>query len=242
VITSHSDVVGSLLRPPELLEARNDHESGSLSHANFKAAEDRAVDAAVKLQEEAGLEVVTDGEMRRLSFQSQVPASIDGFGRYDINAFLWGDWNGAECVGPWTVKRPGDIGVVAKLKRRRYLSTEEFVYLRAHTTRTAKITIPSPSLWSNFWSAEFSKDVYPTIDSFLADVVDLLRDEVRDLGRLGATYIQIDAPHYTAMLEEKTRAFYEGQGWTADRWLSQGIEMDNAVIDSVPGITFGFHL
>jgi 5-methyltetrahydropteroyltriglutamate--homocysteine methyltransferase len=242
VITSHSDVVGSLLRSPELLEARNDHESASLSHADFKAAEDRAVDAAVKLQEDAGLEVVTDGEMRRLSFQSQVPASIDGFGPYDINAFLWGDWNGAEDVGPWTVKRPPDIGVVARLKRRRYLSAEEFVYLRGRTTRTAKITIPSPSLWSNFWSAEISKPAYPTLDSFLADVVDLLGDEVRELGRLGATYIQIDAPHYTAMLEEKTRAFYEGQGWTADRWLNQGIEMDNAVIDAVPGITFGFHL
>jgi 5-methyltetrahydropteroyltriglutamate--homocysteine methyltransferase len=235
-------VVGSLLRPPDLLMARWDHEAGSLSQVDLKAAEDRAVDAAVKLQEDAGLDVVTDGEMRRLSFQSQVPESIEGFGRYDINAFLWGDWNGAEDVGPWTVKRPADIGVVAKLQRRRYLSAEEFVYLKARTTRTAKITIPSPSLWSNFWSAEFSKDVYPTIDSFLADVVDLLRNEVRELGRLGATYIQIDAPHYTAMLAEKTRAFYEGQGWTADRWLSQGIEMDNAVIDSVPGITFGFHL
>jgi 5-methyltetrahydropteroyltriglutamate--homocysteine methyltransferase len=242
VVTSHSDVVGSLLRPPELLEARKNHESGNLSHADFKAAEDRAVDAAVKLQEDAGLDVVTDGEMRRLSFQGQVPASIQGFGPYDINAFLWGEWSGAEGVGPWAIKRPENIGVVSKLKRRRHLCSEEFVYVRARTTRTAKSTIPSPSLWSNFWSAEISKPAYPTLDSFLADVVDLLCDEVRELERLGATYIQIDAPHYTAMLEEKTRAFYEGQGWTADRWLSQGIEMDNAVIDAAPGVTFGFHL
>jgi 5-methyltetrahydropteroyltriglutamate--homocysteine methyltransferase len=97
-------------------------------------------------------------------------------------------------------------------------------------------------LWANFWSAEISKHAYPTLDSFLADVVELLRDEVQELARLGATYIQIDAPHYTAMLEERTRAFYEAQGWSADRWLGQGIEMDNAVIDSAPGITFGFHL
>ena len=242
MVTSHSDVVGSLLRPRELLDARQDFADAWLDYAQFKAAEDRAVDAAVKLQEDARLEVVTDGEMRRLSFQSQVPESIDGFGKYDINAFLWGDWNGAEGLGPWSVKRPQDIGVVAKLKRRRHLTAEEFVYLRARTTRTAKITIPSPSLWANFWSAELSKDAYPTLDSFLADVVDLLRDEAWELGRLGATYIQIDAPHYTAMLEDKTRAFYEAQGWTVDRWLSRGIEMDNAVIDSFPGITFGFHL
>jgi 5-methyltetrahydropteroyltriglutamate--homocysteine methyltransferase len=242
MITSHSDVVGSLLRPPELLKARQDHEAGRLSHARFKAAEDRAVDAAIKLQEDAGLEVVTDGEMRRLSFQSQMTESVEGFGSYDINAFLWGEWKGTEDVGAWAVPRPESMGVVAKLRKRRHQTAEEFTYLRARTIRTAKVNITSPSLWANFWSAEISRDAYPTLDSFLADVVDLLCDEVRELARLGATYIQIDAPHYTAMLQPETRAFYEGQGWTADRWLGQGIEMDNAVIDAAPDVTFGFHL
>jgi 5-methyltetrahydropteroyltriglutamate--homocysteine methyltransferase len=242
VITAHADVVGSLLRPPELLKAQEAVARGAITQAEFKAIEDRAVDEAVALQEEAGLEVVTDGEMRRLSFQSQMTEAVDGFGQYDMNAFLWGDWRGDERVGDWRVDRPTSLGVVGKLRRKRHLSAEEFVYLRGRTTRTPKITLPSPSLWANFWSAEHSVAAYPTLDSFLADVVDILREEVAELVRLGATYIQLDAPHYTSLLDPKTRAFYEGQGWTLDQWLSQGIEMDNAVMDGFPAVTFGFHL
>ena len=91
MITAHADVVGSLLRPPELLAAQKDHAAGRLTDAGFKAVEDRAVDQAVGWQEAAGLEVVTDGEMRRLSFQSQLAEAVDGFGAWDIDAFLWGD-------------------------------------------------------------------------------------------------------------------------------------------------------
>lgn len=242
MITTHADVVGSLLRPPELLKAREDLAAGAITQAEFKAIEDRAVDEAVALQEEAGLEVVTDGEMRRLSFQSQMTEAVDGFGKYDINAFLWGDWHGDRSVGNWRLQRPAPLGVVGKLTRKRHLSAEEFTYLRARTTRSPKITLPSPSLWANFWSAEHSAAVYPTLDSFLADVVAILRDEVAELVRLGATYIQIDAPHYTSLLDPKSRAFYEGQGWTLDQWLSRGIKMDNALMDGFADVTFGFHL
>jgi 5-methyltetrahydropteroyltriglutamate--homocysteine methyltransferase len=79
VIEARTDVVGSLLRPPALLEARRHHEAGALSAEELAPAEDRAVDQALALQGEAGLEVVTDGEMRRLSFRSQLPAAVDGF-------------------------------------------------------------------------------------------------------------------------------------------------------------------
>jgi 5-methyltetrahydropteroyltriglutamate--homocysteine methyltransferase len=65
---------------------------------------------------------------------------------------------------------------------------------------------------------------------------------VAELQSLGATYIQIDAPHYGLLLDSTTRAFYEGRGWSLDQWLSLGIELDNAVIESFPGITFGFHV
>ena len=94
MITAHTDVVGSLLRPPELLEARERFDRGEASAAELKMAEDRAVDAAVRLQEEAGIEVVTDGEMRRLSFQSGLPDAVDGFGDVPLEAYLWGDWHG----------------------------------------------------------------------------------------------------------------------------------------------------
>ena len=89
MIAAHTDVVGSLLRPPELLKARNEIVAGKMTQAAFKAIEDQAVDKAIALQEGVGLEVVTDGEMRRLSFQSQMTEAVAGFGEYDLNAFLW---------------------------------------------------------------------------------------------------------------------------------------------------------
>ena len=194
------------------------------------------------MQEDAGLDVVTDGEQRRLSFQSQLPEAVEGFGEWDIDAFLWGDWSGDAGIGDWSRERPKQLGVTSKLRRKRHLSAEEFTYLRARTSRIPKITLPSPSLWVNFWSAEHSSAAYPTLDSFLADVVDILREEVEELVRLGATYIQLDAPHYPLLIDSKTRGFYESQGWDLENYLERGIAMDNAVIHDVPGVTFSFHL
>jgi 5-methyltetrahydropteroyltriglutamate--homocysteine methyltransferase len=243
--TIHHDHVGSLLRPPYLKQAREDVADGRITQAEFKTIEDRAVDELIALQVQAGLAIITDGEARRLSFQAQLPEAVDGFGLWDVNAFLWGEWRGEEGVGNFALERPPELGVVSKLRRKRHLSSEEYVYLRARLTGTAaiaKITLPSPSLWANFWSAERSAAVYPTLDSFLADVVDILREEVQELARLGCSYIQIDAPHYPLLLDPTTRAFYEKQGWPLEKWLHYGIELDNAVIDAAPGITFGFHL
>ena len=240
MITSHTDVIGSLLRPPELLEAREALAAGTLSSSKFKDIEERAVDSAVALQEEVGLEVVTDGEMRRISFQSQMTAAVEGFADHDINAFLWGKWHSQE-LGEWSVDRPSSLGVVSKLRRRRYLSADEFAYLREHTSRIPKVTLPSPTLFTNFWS-ESSAQVYPTLDAFLEDVVRILCEEVAELVRLGATYIQLDAPHYTQLLDERTRPFYEERGGSLDRWLARGVELENAVMAGFPDVTFGFHL
>ena len=134
------------------------------------------------------------------------------------------------------------MGAVKKLQRRRFLSAAEFKYLKSRTGRIAKITLPSPGLWANFWSAEYSGHVYPTLDSFFADIVDILREEVAELHRLGAKYIQIDAPHYGLLLDPHTRGFYEAQGWNFQQWLSLGIELDNSVMQGFPDITFGFHI
>jgi 5-methyltetrahydropteroyltriglutamate--homocysteine methyltransferase len=156
---------------------------------------------------------------------------------------LWGDWFGDERVGDKSTARPRRLGVTGKLRRKRHLSAEEFTYLRGRPTRARKkITLTSPSLFSNFWQPELSGAVYPTLDSFLADVVNILREEVAELARLGATYIQLDAPHYPLLLDPKTRAFYESRGWTLEKWLAHGIELDNAVIAGFPGVTFSMHL
>jgi len=242
ILTARADVIGSLLRPPELLEARKGLLSGTLSSEKFKAIEDRAVDRAIALQEEAGLEVITDGEQRRLSFQSQMTEAVEGFGEWNLDAFLWGDWKGDARVGNQRTKRPNSLGVVGKLKKKRWLSVGEFLYLKKRTGRIPKITLPSPSLFSNFWSKEKSSNAYPTLDAFLADVTGILKDEVDELVRCGATYIQLDAPHYPLLLDSRLRQFYESRGWTAGKWLQAGIEMDNTVIGDHPGVTFGFHL
>ena len=84
--------------------------------------------------------------------------------------------------------------------------------------------------------------VYPTLDALIADVVDILVDEVRELARLGARYIQIDAPHYPLLMQPKMREFYQSTGWDMEHWLARGIEADNAVIAAAPEVSFALHL
>lgn len=240
MVEVHAEMVGSLLRPPELLVAQEQLAAGKLAASEFKEIEDRAVDAAIELQEEVGFEIVTDGEMRRRSFQSQMPASVSGFGEFDLDAFLWGEWHDEQ--GVHRKARPRRLGAVQRLRRHRYLSADEYSYLREKTGRIPKITLPSPGLWANFWSPKYSRDAYPTLDAFLSDIVGILRAEVTELVRLGVTYIQIDAPQYGLLLDPRTRAFYESLGWRFEQWLSLGIELDNAVVDGFPDVTFGFHV
>ncbi|MGH9364786.1 MAG: cobalamin-independent methionine synthase II family protein [Thermoanaerobaculia bacterium] len=240
MIKVHTDVVGSLLRPPELLKAQEKFAAGHLTPAEFKRIEDRAVDEAIRLQEEAGLDIVTDGEMRRLSFQSQMTAAVEGFGEWDLDAFLWGKWQSDE-LGEMVVERP-PIAVVAKLRRQRFLSAEEFTYARGRTDRVLKVTLPSPSLFANFWDPDRSSGAYATLEDFLGDVAEILREEVEELVRLGATYIQLDAPHYSLLIDQRYRVFYETRGWPAERWVELGLDLDNLVIGRHPHVTFGFHL
>ena len=240
MLQARSDVVGSLLRPPELLEARRRLEAGEIAAAELERIEDAAVDEALALQEEVGLDVVTDGEMRRLSFQSRLPESVEGFGEWDLDAFLWGEWHSDE-LGDLVVERP-PIGVVGKLRRRCFLTAEEFRYARERTAKVLKVTLPSPSLFGNFWDTDRSRSAYASLEDFLATVAELLREEVDELVRLGATYVQIDAPHYPLLVDPALRAFYESRGWPAERWLELGLELDNHVIRGHPGVTFGFHL
>ncbi len=255
----HGDVVGSLLRPSELLHARNALASGAMSPTEFKRIEDQAVDDAVALQQKAGLHIVTDGEMRRLSFQSALPEAVEGFGKFDINAFLWGDWHGDDHVGDLSTPRPPTLGVTGKLKRTRPFAAHEFAYLARAVFETSpaeqkpgtspakqqtipKVTLPSPSLFVNFWSPQHSTSAYPTIDAFLGDVANVLRDEIADLVALGATYIQLDAPHYPLVLDLAWADFYASQGRSASGWLAQGVALDNAVMDGWAGVTFALHL
>ncbi len=240
MLLARTDVVGSLLRPQALLEARQRLDAGDLTETELARAEDAAVDEALALQEDVGLDVVTDGEMRRLSFQSQLPAAVEGFGDWNLDAFLWGEWH-SDDLGDMNVDRP-PLAVTGKLHRRRFLSAAEYTYARDRTDRLLKVTLPSPSLFANFWNPQRPPEAYATLEDYLGDVADILREEVDELVRLGARYIQLDAPHYPLLLDPGYRDFYESRGWPADRWLELGLELDNLVIGNHQGVTFAMHL
>jgi len=234
-VNPRSDVVGSLLRPAYLVEAREAREAGRLSPVEFKRIEDRAVDEAVALQEGAGLDVVTDGELRRYAFFGHLIEAVEGFDRLGGWAIPFHDAEGGELV----FKRPV---VVEKLRWRRSMCAEEWVYLRARTARAAKVTLISAQQAAAYYDPDKSTGAYPTRDAYLADVVDLTRREIEELIRLGCTYIQIDAPQYAALLDPALREGYRQRGSDPDRLIDACIEMDNAAIGRHPGITFGLHI
>jgi 5-methyltetrahydropteroyltriglutamate--homocysteine methyltransferase len=235
VAVYRSDVVGSLLRPAYLKEARDRFAAGNLTNAAFKQVEDRAVDECIDLQILAGMEVITDGEVRRYAFYGHLIDAVEGFDKYGGWAIPFRDEKGEQLVLPRPV-------VVSKLRRKRPLCAEEFTYVRARTTHPAKTTIISAQQAAAYYDSKKSTAAYATVDAYLADLVDILRDEVSELIRLGCTYIQIDSPQYTALLDPDLREGYRQRGNDPDRLLDLSIEMDNAVIGDHPGITFGLHL
>jgi len=230
-----SDVIGSLLRPQYLKDARKNLADGKIGHAEFKKIEDRAVNEAIDIQLKAGLDVITDGEMRRYAFFGHLIDATEGYDKFGGWAIPFHDDEGHELV----FKRPV---VVSKLKRVRPLCEEEFTYLRAKTDHPAKVTLISAQQAAAYYDAEKSKGAYANIEAYLADVVDILRMEVEELIRLGCTYIQIDAPQYAALIDPGIRDGYRKRGTDPDKLLERCIELDNAVIKDHPDVTFGIHL
>ena len=234
-MTYHSEVVGSLLRPAYLVDARKQFEAGQLSAADFKSIEDRAVREAIALQEAAGIDVITDGELRRYAFYGHLIDALEGFDKYGGWAIPFRDETGEQLV----YKRPV---VVEPLRWRRSMCAEEWVYFRSRTTHPGKVTMISAQQAAAYYDPEKSKSAYPSRDAYLADIVDFSRREVEELIRLGCTYIQIDAPQYAALLDPQMREGYRRRGSDPDKLIDLCIELDNAIISNHPGITFGIHI
>jgi 5-methyltetrahydropteroyltriglutamate--homocysteine methyltransferase len=234
-MTIRADVVGSLLRPAYLVKARETFEAGRMAPAEFKRVEDRAVDEAIQLQEAAGLDVVTDGELRRYAFFGHLIDALDGFDKLGGWAIPFHNEAGEQLV----FKRPV---VVEKLRWRRSMCAEELTYLRARTSKPTKVTLISSQQAAAYYDPEKSTGAYPTRDAYLADIVDLTRREILELVRLGCTYVQIDAPQYAALLDPELREGYRKRGSDPDRLIDTCIEMDNAVIGNHPEVTFGLHI
>src|SRR2546429_3234041 len=234
-MTYHSEVVGSLHRPAYLGDGRKQVEAGQGSAADFKPVEDQAVNEAIALQETAGIDVITDGEMRRYAFYGHLVDALEGFDKYGGWAIPFRDETGEELV----LKRPV---VVERLKWRRSMCSEEWVYSRSRKTHAGKVTMISAQQAAAYYDPEKSKAAYPSRDAYLADIVDFSRREVDELVRLGCTYIQIDAPQYAALLDPQMREGYRQRGNDPDKLIDLCIELDNAIIRDHPGITFGIHI
>ena len=229
------EVIGSLLRPPYLVEARRRHEQEEITEAEFKRVEDRAVDEAIETQTRAGIDVITDGELRRYAFYGYLIDSVDGFDKFGG----WGIEFRDETGDKTRLRRPV---VVEKLRWRRHMCAEEWSYLRARTSHAAKVTLISAQQAAAYYDPEKSRDAYPTRDAYLADIVEFTRREIAELRRLGCSYVQIDAPQYAALLDHDLREGYRRRGSDPDRLLDECIEMDNAIIAGHPRMTFGMHI
>lgn len=230
-----SDVVGSLLRPEYLKDARAARDAGTLAAPEFKLIEDRAVDEAVALQEVAGLDVVTDGEMRRYAFYGHLVEALEGFDKRAGWAITFRDRDGRQA----SLDRPV---VVDKLRWRRQMCAEEFTYLRGRSKQPVKVTLLSAQQAAAYYDPDKSRGAYATLDAYLADVVDFTRREIAELARLGCEYVQIDAPQYAGLLDETVREGYRARGSDPDRMLDATIELDNAIIQGHSGLTFGIHI
>jgi 5-methyltetrahydropteroyltriglutamate--homocysteine methyltransferase len=235
-VNTRADVIGSLLRPRYLWEARAALDAGQVSAAEFKRIEDRAVDAAIALQEGCGLDVVTDGELRRFSFLDQLLGEIEG--GTDIQGAAV-RFHAQDPSQDWDWHPP--VTITGKIRARRQITLEEFTYARARARRPVKVTLPSPLLLYGAWSPELSTAAYADPWEMFADAAAIMREEAKTLARLGCTYIQIDAPDLGTLVDPENRELRESLGMPTERTLTEGVDIINSVGD-VPGVTFGLHL
>ncbi len=230
----HSDVIGSLLRPRYLTQARDEFAAGQLSVPEFKRIEDRAVDEAIAMQEGIGLDVITDGELRRFSFLDQIVGEINGVAPIEGAPV---HFKNAEA--DWVWHNP--FTVTGKISQKRKITLEEFAYNRARATSRVKITFPSPLLFYSAWSPERSTAAYKDAYELFADAAAIVRAEAQALADLGCTYIQIDSPDYGTLVDPVNRELRENLGMPTERTLTEGADILNTVGD-VPGVTFALHL
>jgi len=197
-----ADHVGSLLRPPELLAARARWKSGEIDAAALRAIEDEAIADVVKLQEGLGLRAVTDGEFRRENWWIDFISAIEGI---EISS---PDEAAGFRKAPGTASGyvPKNVRTVGPLGRPGDILADDFAFLNRKTSRTAKVTIPSPTR-VHFHGGDASVDdgAYPDKDAFWDDLARVYRDEIAALEALGCRYIQIDDPVINYFVDTRMR-------------------------------------
>jgi 5-methyltetrahydropteroyltriglutamate--homocysteine methyltransferase len=236
--------VGSLLRPPELLAARQQHDAGQLPTDRLREIEDQAVLDALAMQREVGIGVVTDGEARRGTWLALWWEGLEGIVEVDEPPMRieWHDIPDDSISQDELQLRP--VAVTGKLSRRLPLTETEAAFLLAHADGRFKITMPSPTMTSTLWLAGHSEKAYPAVADMLADVVALQIAEIDALADLGVNWIQIDSLRYLSFLDPTLRARIAKLGLDLDAALAQTVALDNQVIAAAHrrGMTVGLHL
>jgi methionine synthase II (cobalamin-independent) len=228
--------IGSLLRPASLTRCFRKHQAGEISDDDFRAIQDSAIRGAIEMQESIGLEVVTDGEFRRSSYWAHWVESIDGL---DIAPalFRFHDESGeelefiaADCVG--------------KLEKTGPISTEEFEFLSGITTKTIKVTMPSPSTL-NFWrlGRTVEGSGYASDEEYMADLCEIYRQEVAALAELGCTYVQFDEVPLIMLANEEICNLVRELGSNPQRLIKLYVDSINQIVKERPeNMTFGMHI
>src|SRR5262245_20884321 len=231
-----AEVIGSLLRPSYLKDARVAFEQGNLSAHDLKRLEDRAVDQVIAMQEGTGVDVVSDGEMRRFLFMGPMPETVDGIEPVDHDSAM--PWSSPEGDVEWIPP----VAVTAKLRKRRSLVTEEYAYARARARLPLKVTVPSPLVLYGFWSPRHSTSAYPDAFAMFTDAAEVGRSEIEELVSLGCEYIQVDAPELATLVDPRIRDWAESLGFGAERMLTEGIDLINGMAQGISGVRLGIHL
>ncbi|HEY1235668.1 MAG TPA: 5-methyltetrahydropteroyltriglutamate--homocysteine S-methyltransferase, partial [Candidatus Binatia bacterium] len=201
-----ADHVGSLLRPPELLRAREQRQQGSISAEALRAIEDRSIRDVAKLQEEIGLQGTTDGEYRRTIWHADFLRQIEGVTVQEGVADAAGVARRFQSGGQEIERSPTRFCATGRLKRSHGIETDNFKYLASVTSRTPKLCIPSPTILHMRGGRDaVDKKTYPDMDGFFSDLAQVYREEIRGLAELGCTYLQLDDPNMAYLCDEKMR-------------------------------------
>jgi 5-methyltetrahydropteroyltriglutamate--homocysteine methyltransferase len=246
-------VVGSWTRPPWLVQALRRRQAGDFSSEEFNRIADDAVLAAIKYQEDAGVDIVTDGETRRDNFYSFVVEKLSGMKLMKVSELLdyMKDRAGFEetllalDVPAFAIKSPI---AVEKIKARDGLAVDEFDFLKEHTSRQTKIPLPGPYLLTrSSWFEELSERAYPTREDLAKDVVAILRQEVLALKEKGVDFIQFDEPSLTQVVygDEAEQTFMcaaLGSRRDPSEELAFAVRLMNETVDGISGVKFGVHI
>jgi len=232
--------IGSLLRPPELLRAREQHAAGRLDRGGLRAIEDDAISGVVRLQEDLGLDVITDGEFRRGTYSDSFTSA--GISGVRIERTEDEGWTRSQSHGHRMARRiPAVVGRIAWKGPQ---NAEDFRFLKSLTKRTPKITLPGPCyIHYRAGRANIGRDVYPDLDTFWSDLVEAYAKEMRSLAHAGCSYLQIDETSLVKLGDPRVRQLLTERG---DDWrdlLRTYIAAVNAVVAAAPdGMAVGIHV